>query len=166
MSRRTILAAPLLLLTACVSVEPIKPRFTAATASSANQTALCEDFYRSRSPSALDELDRRGTLSAKDREALTSQRAVLGMASYAARCLYGLPQSINDTTTGIGRSEQWVYCANYMHSAKLRDLGQSMFATPESIQMGCGNHAYLYFENGVLVATQNVPAPWESQRRE
>lgn len=155
-----------LLLTACVSVEPIAPRFTAATASSANQSDLCDDYYRSRNPAALAELDRRGSLSDKDRDALSSKRAVIGMRSSAALCLYGFPQSINDTTTAASRSEQWVYCANYMLSAKMRDLGKpSLVTTYESAQMACGYSAYLYFENGVLTATQNVPIHWESQRR-
>jgi hypothetical protein len=162
MSQRIILAVPLLLLTACVSIGPIKPRFTAATASSANQTDLCEDYYRSQNPAAFSELDRRGVLSAKDREAFATRRAVMGMTSYAARCLYGLPQSINDTTTDTGRTEQWVYCANYMLSPQLRDLGQpSLLSTPESMRTACGSSAYLYFDNGVLVATQNVPVPWQ-----
>lgn len=157
---RLLLIGISLSVAACVSIEPIAPRFTAATVTGATQNDLCEDYYRSRNPAALDELARRGTLSAEDREALTTQRAVIGMTNSAARCLYGDPQSINDTTTDAGRSEQWVYCANYMHSSKLRDLSKpSIFTTPESVWMACGNSAYLYFDNGVLAATQNVPLP-------
>lgn len=161
MSQRIIFAASLLLLTACVSTKPTAPRFTADAAGSARERDLCDDYYRSRNPAALDELNRRGTLTDKDREALTSQRALLGMNSSAALCLYGFPESINDTTTEAGRTEQWVYCGNYMASAKMRDFGKpSLLTTPESIRTACGSYAFLYFDNGVLTATQNVPARW------
>jgi hypothetical protein len=150
-----------LILTACVSTT-IPPRFTAATAGSARDRDLCDDFYRSQNQVALDELNRRSTRTDKDREALTSQRAVIGMSSSAALCLYGFPESINDTTTEAGRTEQWVYCGNYMASAKMRDFGKpSLFTTPESIRTACGSSAFLYFDNGVLTATQNVPDRWK-----
>lgn len=152
-----------LFLSGCVSTEPIAPRFTVTNASSATKDDLCDDYYRSRNPVARDELNRRGGLSAQDREALASNRAVIGMGMSSAICLYGMPQSINDTTTDAGRSEQWVYCSNYMQSPKLRDLGKpSLLSTPESIHMACGGPAYLYFDNGSLVATQNVPIRWDS----
>lgn len=149
-----------ILLSACVSIAD-PPRFAQAEVGNAPTADLCDDYYRSQNPEALAELDRRQLLSEKDREALVSRRAVIGMRSSAALCLYGSPQTINDTTSAAGRTEQWVYCANYMLSAKLRDLGKpSLFSTPESMATACGNPAYLYFDNGALTATQNLPVPY------
>jgi hypothetical protein len=160
MIRTRMLSATIALCVASCATPTLdlSSRLTPDTLVNATSVELCEDFYRSRSKATLAELDKRHMLSAKDREALSTLRSVIGMTDIAAGCLYGNPRAINDTTTARGRSEQWVYCAGFMYFAKMRDLGKpSLFSTPETERMACEGDAYLYFENGILTATQNVP---------
>lgn len=142
----------MLTLNAC-ALDPRRPasaQYSAVTASHADATALCIDYYRSRNPIALTALGDR--LSVLDRQALKARIPVLGMSPLAATCLYGLPQSINSTTTAGGRDEQWVYCTQYMESAKFRS---SLGTTYES----CGDSGYLYFSERGLRAFQNERTP-------
>lgn len=136
--------------------QPLPSRLTSFTG--VDELKLCEDYNRSRSPAVLAELHRREALSALDDQALATKEPVIGMSMTGAWCLYGPPEKMNDTTMASVRHEQWVYCQDFMRSARHRiGLLGGAWSQEEHDAM-CGESAYLYFENGRLTAHQNAVA--------
>lgn len=117
---------------------------------------LCQDYNRSRSPAVLAELHQRGALSDLDGRAIASKQLVIGMTMTGAVCLYGTPEQMNDTTTSSVRHEQWVYCQDFMRSARNRISPLGGVWSSQEHDILCGENAYLYFENGKLTAHQNA----------
>lgn len=66
-------------------------------------------------------------LSNKDKEAIKKNSYYIGMSANAFILSKGSPQTVNNTTTSHGSSQQWVY----------------------------GDRTYFYFENGILRSWQN-----------
>lgn len=58
---------------------------------------------------------------------IESEKVFIGMSAEQAKMSWGEPETVNRTTTGRNRHEQWVY----------------------------GSHTYLYFENNTLTTIQN-----------
>lgn len=148
-----------LLLCGCVG-NPSQPLPTKITSfDNVDELKLCEDYNRSRNQAVLAELHRRGALTAVDDNALTAKEPIIGMSATGVFCLYGAPESMNDTTTAAVRYEQWVYCQDFMRSARNRISPLGGAWSQEERDILCGEHAYMYFENGRLTAHQNaVPA--------
>lgn len=143
------------------SVSPPQPeasKFTSETAAQANVIELCIDYNASSSPVVYQALQAKHAFNEADERALQTSSIILGMSRVGLICLYGMPETRNNTVTESGKREQWVYCRNYMLSAHLRKpIGGGWLDTPTSAYERCGEHAYVYLDNNRLVAHQNVP---------
>lgn len=106
--------------------------------STASTRELCSaaDFAGVNSPERarlLNEVRRRGEITAREIEAARQGKVFIGMSQTGAACSWGPPYDINRTTFSFGVHEQWVYVS-----------GQ--YNIPRN---------FLYFEDGRLTTIQN-----------